>query len=342
MLKINNYLADRQTFEFVDIFKLVASLLVVCIHINPLTDFNSNLAVGLCEFVARIAVPFFFITSGFFCFRKIKDTFDIKVTNKYSARMFSLYLVWFAIYNVFALFSGKTEILPKIKAFFLGYSHLWYLTALAFAFCLLGILFYKKVNIKTILIISATLYVIGLFGETYYGLIFDESVSFYAFSSRNGLFFAPIYIVIGIMYAENMIKLKLKTSILATAVFALLWALEVIVCKYFDIARDFNMSLFMLPTAFFLFDVLLKVQFKKSVNTKLLRSLSTYIYLIHILMLTYGVPIVTKIIRFVIGDDFKFNSLGEYLITVLLSIVVSLILIKLQQVKGFRWLKILA
>ncbi len=315
----------------------------MCIHINPLSDINSYLAFGLRNFVARIAVPFFFVSAGFFCFKKMEeDAFDIRITNKYATRMFLMYLAWFVIYNIPSLVLGNIEIVSKIKAFTLGYSHLWYLNASAFVFLMFGVLFYKKVNIKTVLVVCTLLYIIGLFGETYYGLLFDDTVSFYAYSSRNGLFFAPIYVAIGILFSYNKIKIKLKPSFIATMIFAVMWAFEVTACKHFGLARDFNMSLFMLPTVFFLFNVLLKVRLKEPVNTKILRNLSTYIYLLHFIVLSYCIPILTKIINLLFNNGFKFNSLEKYIITVFGSIIAAVIIIKLQQVKGFKWLKILS
>ena len=52
-----------RTFNSIDIAKLVASLLVVAIHTGPVTGLGYTL---LIDWLARMAVPFFFVVSAFF------------------------------------------------------------------------------------------------------------------------------------------------------------------------------------------------------------------------------------------------------------------------------------
>ena len=56
---------DKQ-YGGLDAFKLIAALLVICIHTSPLTTFSANADFFLTRIVARIAVPFFLMVSGFF------------------------------------------------------------------------------------------------------------------------------------------------------------------------------------------------------------------------------------------------------------------------------------
>ncbi len=48
-----------------DIVKLILSLFVAAVHINPLSDFSQNLNFYLVETFGRIPVPIFFSIAGF-------------------------------------------------------------------------------------------------------------------------------------------------------------------------------------------------------------------------------------------------------------------------------------
>lgn len=62
---------NQQNYNAIDIAKFVRAILVVTIHVSPLrtaaeTGWTSYLNFGLSQSLARTAVPFFFVTSGFF------------------------------------------------------------------------------------------------------------------------------------------------------------------------------------------------------------------------------------------------------------------------------------
>ncbi|MDE6607367.1 MAG: acyltransferase, partial [Lachnospiraceae bacterium] len=50
----------------IDYFRVIAAFLVIAIHTSPLADVNELADFMLTRILARIAVPFFFMTSGFF------------------------------------------------------------------------------------------------------------------------------------------------------------------------------------------------------------------------------------------------------------------------------------
>ncbi len=255
--------------------------------------------------------------------------------------MLRLYSIWFLIYIIpKCIFNGVS--ISYIKSYLMGYSHLWYLLALAFGMFFIGRLMNKKINLRILFILSLLLYIIGLAGETYFGLFFDNKNAFYIFSSRNGLFFAPIYLVVGIIFAYKGIKIKTSISVIFSVLFAILWAFEVIILKKADIAREYNMSLFMLPTTFFVFNFLINYKINIRFSTKLLRKVSSNIYFVHMFCYIYIIPIIIKIIEILIRKEITFNSLEKYIIVILLSIATSLLIIKLQKLRGFGWLKYLS
>lgn len=48
-----------------DWFRLIAAILVIAIHISPLETINQNADFFLTRVLARTAVPFFFMVTGF-------------------------------------------------------------------------------------------------------------------------------------------------------------------------------------------------------------------------------------------------------------------------------------
>ena len=52
--------------------RMSCAILVICVHVYPLTMFGEQANFVLVHAVARIAVPFFCVTSGFFFFQKIE------------------------------------------------------------------------------------------------------------------------------------------------------------------------------------------------------------------------------------------------------------------------------
>lgn len=63
----------KKQYAAVDIAKYVSALLVVCIHTFPFIDINEMLNTYFIQTICRLAVPFFFMISGYFLFRKIRN-----------------------------------------------------------------------------------------------------------------------------------------------------------------------------------------------------------------------------------------------------------------------------
>ena len=57
---------NRKDYPAIDVFRLIAAFLIVAIHTDPLEDVSPVGNLVLTRAIARIAVPFFFATSGFF------------------------------------------------------------------------------------------------------------------------------------------------------------------------------------------------------------------------------------------------------------------------------------
>ena len=100
--------------------KFVRAIVVVAIHTRPELSFKSTFITELFEALYSIAVPFFFMDSGFLLFRKIELPLNKegKVRIKsYLKRMCKLYLVWTIFYLPLTIykFLVDTIVLVSIK-----------------------------------------------------------------------------------------------------------------------------------------------------------------------------------------------------------------------------------
>ena len=59
----------KRQYASIDIARYVSALLVVCIHTFPFLEISETFNTYWIHTVCRLAVPFFFTTSGFFFFR---------------------------------------------------------------------------------------------------------------------------------------------------------------------------------------------------------------------------------------------------------------------------------
>lgn len=72
-------------YGYIDIFKFIFSICIVAILTGLLSATSQNINWYLTHMILRLAVPFFFIVSGFFYGKKIiqnKDSID-DITHKY-------------------------------------------------------------------------------------------------------------------------------------------------------------------------------------------------------------------------------------------------------------------
>ena len=67
-------MADQINYNGIDLVKFICSYLVVIIHTAPLSSYfmtyGDLLHIYIIQYFCRLAVPFFFVASGFLLFRK--------------------------------------------------------------------------------------------------------------------------------------------------------------------------------------------------------------------------------------------------------------------------------
>ena len=67
---------ENKSYTGIDIFRMIAALLVIAIHTSPLSSINETADFILTRIFARVAVPFFFVTSGYFLITRYSRNTD--------------------------------------------------------------------------------------------------------------------------------------------------------------------------------------------------------------------------------------------------------------------------
>ncbi len=293
-----------QSYGILDIAKFFSALLVIAIHCAPFIEVNEAFNLFYVQVVARLAVPFFFTASGWLFFRKIdpkrgmRGEENVTALKHYWKRIFKLYLVWSILYlpllalhwiqggfDTFTLIRLLRDVLLNGT-----YYHLWFFPALLLGVPIVYCL-YTSWNKRSMLWVCGGLYVIGMLINVYgnvlgsipfLGSVIHAYESIFV-TSRNGLFFAPLYLVLGI-YAQDFIDQPYKRQAGFAFLFAFVaFCIEAWLLVEWGIMHDLtSMYLMLAPTVFFLFIFLLQFHLSQKKIYGTLRKMSLLLYVSHI------------------------------------------------------------
>lgn len=202
----------------VDSIRLIAILSVIAIHTTPFSiasgDFNTShyyqyIAINQ---LARFAVPFFFVISGYFYGVKVnKGACPLLTAKNMLLKLMILYLGWFLIYLMpynlsmiyqygflgpikVAYWNSINSIDKPIDFIFQGSQiHLWFLVSLMLCTSITAV-FVKKNAIHALFLISLILYFIGVLAKSYSDTELGIEIDF---NTRNGPFFGMLLFVTG-------------------------------------------------------------------------------------------------------------------------------------------------
>lgn len=317
---------NAKKYGALDRFRLAAALLVICIHTSPFASFSEDADFFLTRIAARLAVPFFLMTTGFFT-----DLSRLENLRKPLVKAILLYGISTALYAPIAVYSGRRfdfQGILKAVIFDGVYYHLWYFPALIAG--LVIVYFLKKLPARYALAIAGILYIFGLFGDSYFGAsdlvslaralcrllfgggdlgAFDFLPSarglymalFRVFDyTRNGLFYAPIFLLLG-----NLQREKTPCGGRAVCEFGIFFSLmiaEAFLLRNAGFPRHDSMYIFLIPTSAALFRFLLSLERKPR---PIFRGISMWVYIIHPLV----IAVLHAFIRRFFGENiFEKNS----------------------------------
>lgn len=326
---------DAKSYNGIDVLKFLCAILVFIIHIPPFRGEWSELAkymnFGLQHFACRIAVPFYFVSSGFFLFRKMPlYQLDKDIIKAYCFRTLRLLGTWHVL-----LFVGGT-------------GHLWYLSATVIAIVLISLCLHFRIKLAYIYAVACVLYVVGLLGDSYYGIIAPlenitifnllfKSYQWTFFTTRNGLFMGFIFILMGATFANCRISIKSRTALIGFVVSMFFLLAEVFLLKYNDIPIEYNMYVFLLPATFFLFSFAITVKLKDRSIYKHLRKIGMLIYFTHLLVNRVTSLAISVIAKYLGIELTSYQFVLSLLFTLLLSLFIDWLSCK-DRFKWVNWL----
>lgn len=276
---------SKQQYGTLDLFRLLAAVMVMAIHTAPLESVNSELDYIFGIIIPRVAVPFFFMVSGQFT-----DFSRFFAVRKQLLKLSIMYGISILIYIPLGIYGGYYEKLTpvsvlKMLLFDGSYYHLWYFPA-----CILGLiivyLLKRFLPKKAAVIAAALLYIIALFGDNYFGIaeriplvseMYGALFTIFSFT-RNGLFFAPLFLLMGNELGTDR-RSESRPKLLAGMLFSLaLMIAEGMTLRHFGIPRHNSMLIFLVPVMIFLYRLLLS--FPAPPRT-FARSVSAWAYILH-------------------------------------------------------------
>lgn len=324
-------MTKNESYSGIDYFRFIAALLIVAIHTSPLSSFSETGNFIFTRIVSRVAVPFFFMTSGFFLISRYTCNAEkLEAFIKKTTLIYGVAILLYIPINVYNGYFKMDNLLPNIikDIVFDGtLYHLWYLPASIIGAAIAWYLV-KKLNYPKALMVASVLYLIGLFGDSYYGITEKisclNSLYTYIFQvtdyTRNGIFFAPIFFILGGFIADNRPQITFGKSFLGFAISLALMLGEAMILHHFDLQRHDSMYVFLLPCMYFIFIVILHFKGKRLVS---LRTASLIIYIIHPMMIVV-IRLFSKLLH--IQKLFVENSIVHYFAVCLTSVVFSVVL----------------
>ena len=289
---------DNREYPGIDLFRIVAVVLVVMNHTYPLEDISGSADFVLTRIIARIAVPFFFMVSGFFILPSVSSkNKNYKPIFKSVKKLINLYAIAILVYSPIYIFSGYISgdkgILDCIKDLVFNgiFYHLWYLPAAIIGMLLVAGLL-KKIKVFNVFLITIALYIIGLFGDSYYGIAqhipvvseFYKGLFIFFDYTRNGIFFTPIFLILGVIISRQKLKENKNIMIYGFIASLFLMIVEGVLLNKFKIQRHSSMYILLLPVMYFLFQLIL---LWKRGNYKRFRNITMIVYIIHPLVIIF-------------------------------------------------------
>ena len=335
---MKNEVIKKENYILIDILKFFCAIFVVGIHAGIMNNKDNTVEWYILHMILRIAVPFFFIASGFLFGKKyLKDRSKLKENSvKQIKRLLIPFIFWMLVSLPYKLITTTGEnvffIVLKIirNALFYPWGALWFLLALIVAIIIeYWVLKRKRLNVA--LIIGFILYGICLLGNSYYflleGTCFQNIMDLYLkifISMRNGIFEAFPIFTIGVYIAtkeKSIEKIKSFKIYIALLVVLVIQTIEVTFIRnknYQDDHSLFVMTIFVVSLLLVLCIKYKNLKFK-FLNGNLLRNLSTGVYFMH-----------SPIINYISLLNFSLSNYQMFFITIRLIMVIYLILYKVD------------
>lgn len=315
---------EKRRNQTIDLLKFIFSICIIMIH-TQLFKSNDIAYKTITMGIARLAVPFFFITSGYYFYQRIHTYQNIK---SYFIKIIKIFIVFeiieILLYTIPLLSMiqeyGFLRYLWRIMSVGLGGVY-WYMISLLLSLIIL-LPFWKKKSIVPFLLIGLVLYLF-VFTNDSYGFFFENTI-IQNFSKvhtmiwtwpQAGLCSSLFYLSIGAWIYE-------KRPIIHHLTIKLCLSIICLMCEAYFLqthgAYDGNCYVMLIICTPLLFIWALQHE-TLTIPTTELGTMSLYIYMIHY--------IVFNCIYFLC----PLSQLWIFLITTIVTLCLSYIIVKIQR-----------
>lgn len=341
-ISTQNQLKAKNDYSAIDLFRIIAAVLVVMIHANT-TKSNSFFNLFNYSFTS-IAVPFFFLVSGFFFQRGLeksrnKRTFILN----YEKKLLILYLCWMII-SLPILITGYTSLYSDKSLWYIvliilrrvllcGEGVFWYILVMAQAAIVIYLCARKRNDVLLVILI-----ILGLI----LGLLYDNgdyitcpiitrinNGFYFVFSWSNNFIMKGIpFMGIGYLISKTWHKKSKITVLIATVLLAM-----ASLCNVFLYKAGHSISGIYIIQSVSFFCISLNLTSRISAKASLImREISSSIYFLHTFLLYHFIEVLW-------GKDLYI--LFKVVIAIALSISIYAIVKLILRRKDIKLLRIL-
>jgi surface polysaccharide O-acyltransferase-like enzyme len=290
--------ALKQRNNSIDCFRYFCALLVVVIHAHPLAYFSKELNSISIDYFTRIAVPFFFMVSGYYFTKKIiANKANLKA---YLLSILGIYAFWSVVYAVKANLSNikKHHIDMKIvKNVLLGFlykgtsEHLWYIPSLMLAIIVLYVFYRLKIR-KVLYAYSILVFTVACLGFSYNTSIGSKIPLLNSLYASPNFTYVHRLLIFGICFAtlgsficeyeKRFLEKSSKHYFIMIAAMYALFVIEKVAVKLIPLGTNNLYNFALAPLMFVIFMFLLKNPLPGfETAAKYLRNASSFVYFSH-------------------------------------------------------------
>lgn len=294
---------SRKLYSGIDLFKLIAAVLVVLLHTIETTGWYSNEV----KFVfTRLAVPFFFIASGFFFYNGLSKSNNKKTyLFKYEKNIFKIFAIYaLVLYLPFTIVSYiqnnpnagfmKIVLLLVRRVLVIGPGPYWYLVALIWSTIFLYICHGKKdFLLKAAIVIGLLLNICyscfqGILSQFHIFRMFFKLVYFVYSWEYNFFMFGIPFAGIGFLIAKKKLSWSKEISIFILVISTVLriaeYNMQLLFPGKFWETNSLSVAFILQAVAFFMLAKTLELNWKSKTSLSI-RQLSSWIYFTHVIIL---------------------------------------------------------
>lgn len=318
---------QASSYNSIDLAKFFMAFCVIAIHTQPLVNCNNDFILSIYDSIVRLAVPFFFITSGFLLEKKCDGSNDTAVIGKQMNKILRMYLIWTLIYTPLEIvhaFSSGTSLIKEILLYFrdmvfVGEHYnswpLWYLLSTIYGLALIYYVKKKKLSAKGLLVISIVFMMISFGIDSFVSI---DNLSGVLFVSQklikltigNGRILQGLFFIsLGMLLSEK------SNAFLSTLLFVFGFIGNCLLDGFIG-------SIFLTISAVGLFGIIKNIKLSNTAIWKHLREYSTIIYLIHMYVWT---------IYYVFAYGRKTFGIDSFIFTSIVSLIISIVSGKCEQ-----------